>query len=579
MKNTMQIFEVSLDALIGSGKVPTSLNLKDTRWMYIPGAAGKVKEQLLRVRDMWNTFKGHMNNLARDGYNKESFDWVVNNNVKLLKEMNKAVFMMQYDAQAKLKKIEMYQYVGLGVGILAVILTMLALFVAGKEIDKALQIMGKITDKDIVRLNIDFGEIPHDEVGKVLEHVSHMLDKIADRIRDISYRAVIIGEQVPKGMNSGVNVSMIAEEYKTMIVDVTNAIDELNIAIKDLAAEAKRVAGTADEAMRITQEGMEKIRTSAQRSEEVEQSIEGLASEAQKLKEVSEKIFGILEVINDISDQTSLLALNAAIEAARAGEHGRGFAVVADEVRKLAEQTQKATKDIEGMVTLIADKVREVTSRSSSTIEFVREQVKVAEEAIESFEHVYEEISVLNDLIMKVSSTTEEQSAAVAQIADTASLIKDKAQEVVDNVTGFYEAFRDITTSTENVLDSVKTVVFAEGVDKIMDAIKAHVEYVNKVMEFCLGRHVPEIDELASKTHETCDFGRFLASEEAKRLLDGKIDWDKVHSLHRDVHRFAVMCIEARKRDDTSAIAEHTDALAEATYALIGELAKAIEKL
>src|SRR5512146_2433536 len=113
-----------------------------------------------------------------------------------------------------------------------------------------------------------------------------------------------------------------------------------------LAGAMKRETREAVKAAAETVQSQQAVQKLSVHIDHLTERTQRSAGAIDELHERTGKINGIVQLIKEVADQTTLLALNAAIEAARAGEAGRGFAVVADEVRKLAEKTMQATKEV-----------------------------------------------------------------------------------------------------------------------------------------------------------------------------------------------------------------------------------------
>ena len=149
-----------------------------------------------------------------------------------------------------------------------------------------------------------------------------------------------------------------------------------------------------------------------------------MQAKIQELGQSGKRIGSIVEVIRQISEQTSLLALNASIEAAHAGEQGRGFAVVADEVSSLARRVGQSAKDIESLIGTIGEQTQQTVSSMQQATKVFGEHVRKSSEMQESLQQI---IAVTQDTARSV----QEQAVVSDEIARNMDAVQKIAQEVL----------------------------------------------------------------------------------------------------------------------------------------------------
>ncbi|MCG8356076.1 MAG: methyl-accepting chemotaxis protein, partial [Kiloniellales bacterium] len=177
--------------------------------------------------------------------------------------------------------------------------------------------------------------------------------------------------------------------------------------------------------------------------------------QVQSLATAAQKIGDVVNLIQDIAEQTNLLALNATIEAARAGEAGKGFAVVASEVKMLANQTAKATEEI-------AQQVEGMQSATGGTVE--------------SIEKIGAVIARISDNANSIAAAIEEQTISTQEISKNVQEAASGTQEVASNITGVREAAEQTGAAASEVLSSSK------GLSEQSDVLRSEVEkFVSKL--------------------------------------------------------------------------------------------------
>ena len=154
---------------------------------------------------------------------------------------------------------------------------------------------------------------------------------------------------------------------------------------------------------------------------------EGVVKE---LEQESIMIGSVLDVIRGIADQTNLLALNAAIEAARAGEQGRGFAVVADEVRTLASRTQESTREIEGIISTLQQKTKEVVVLISLCRAEGDNSVDQAKNAGDILIDITTDVKAIMEMNSSIATAIHEQTQVAGEVSKHVVTIKDVSEEI-----------------------------------------------------------------------------------------------------------------------------------------------------
>ncbi|MBI4710425.1 MAG: phosphate/phosphite/phosphonate ABC transporter substrate-binding protein [Nitrospirae bacterium] len=324
------------------------------------------------------------------------------------------------------------------------------------------------TSESIEELNKSIGEIAESVSGLIAstEQTAVSSNEMATTTEEIAKNAIDLSIAVDSASSSmeemSRNINEIAGnagELSRTVEETLSAVEEINSTIKEIESNTKESARlSAKVTSDATSVGMAAIEKTADGMERIKSTVLKTAGSIEKLSNRSEEIGKILNVIDEITDQTTLLALNAAILAAQAGEYGKGFAVVADEIKDLAERTSYSTQEISSLIQSVQTEIREAVSDMEEGTATVNEGAMLTKEAKESFAQIIESSKHSAEMVAQIENATYEQTKGIGIVTDSMGNIKSMSAQIAEATIEQSKEVNLIMSETEKIREISKHV-------------------------------------------------------------------------------------------------------------------------
>jgi methyl-accepting chemotaxis protein len=197
---------------------------------------------------------------------------------------------------------------------------------------------------------------------------------------------------------------------------VSTTIRELLATSRQIAESAQRVARIAEETAGGARTGDQTVQRAQEAISSIKRQVDLIVGHMLDLGKKSQQAGGILEIINELAEQTNILAINASIEAAGAGESGKRFAVVADEIRKLADRVGGSTKEIRTLIDDIRAAVNTTVMATESGTKAVDAGTRQFGEVTTSFRQIAGLVGTTTEAAREIELSTKQQATAVEQV-------------------------------------------------------------------------------------------------------------------------------------------------------------------
>ena len=374
------------------------------------------------IKAMGDNTDEEMHNTLFQQYKSAAFDWIyeIDKVSKALTKVLDANLVASQQARAEASAARQmavnFMLSSFGLSILvSLVLTFLIVTSITKPLDRMRKAIVSIAGSKDFTLRVEV--TGQDEAGQTSKAFNDLLGSIQESLASVLANAERISELSSSASTASGRVSEASDKQSESAAAMAAAIQQLTVSVDMIGGNVRDALARASDAGKAANVGLGVIQRSKDEMGRISETVKSAGKTIDELGGQSSRISVIMQVIQDVADQTNLLALNAAIEAARAGEQGRGFAVVADEVRKLAERTRKSADEINQMIQSMQVASRNAVTEMDSVMNLVAAGTDLSLKTSECMQDIEHGSHRVTEAVKGISASVDEQSATTQDIA------------------------------------------------------------------------------------------------------------------------------------------------------------------
>lgn len=302
--------------------------------------------------------------------------------------------------------------------------------------------------------------VTEDATGPLADAINQLAIDTTDVLKKVRNIALMVEETSQTVDQHTTRVKNLSESERLEAEQTSEAVSYLIERLEQIAKSSLSANTIANETTQTTEKAYQSVSKTVDSMTNIRETVQETGKRIKRLGERSQEITHIIDLINTITERTTVLALNASMQALSAGEAGKGFSVIAEEIQRLAESSRESTDQIANLIKNIQQETRTTMSTMDNTIEQVITGSSLAEDASEQMQLTLNATNKLTHSVESIAQASKEQAAI-------SNKLRIRTAEILKATQSTGQEMESLSNLTKGMVKNTQTLVQSVNVFKL----------------------------------------------------------------------------------------------------------------